>query len=100
LATACYRVVQEAITNVVKHAEATQVEAELTLGDELNVTVSDDGRGFDVAEAQEKARQGVAAGLAGMLERVSLLNGLLWIDSAPGQGTKVRACFPLQGGGA
>jgi PAS domain S-box-containing protein len=100
LETACYRVVQEAITNVVKHAEASQVEVELALGDELNVTVSDDGRGFDVTGAQDKARHGAAAGLGGMLERVSLLNGLLWIDSAPGQGTKVRACFPLQGGRA
>ena len=52
----------------------------------------------EVSRAQDKARRGVAAGLAGMLERVSLLNGLLWIDSAPGEGTKVRACFPLQGG--
>jgi signal transduction histidine kinase len=91
-------VVQEAITNVVKHGEASLVEVELTLGDELNVTISDNGRGFDVSGAEEKGRHGAAAGLAGMLERVGLLNGLLWIDSMPGQGTKVRACFPLKGG--
>lgn len=100
LETACYRVVQEAITNVVKHADASHVEVELTHGDELNVTISDDGRGFEVGGAEEKARHGAAAGLAGMLERVGLLEGLLWIDSTPGHGTKVRACFPMKRGDA
>jgi PAS domain S-box-containing protein len=100
LETACYRVVQEAITNVVKHAAAAHVDVELTQGDELNVTITDDGRGFEVGGAEEKARHGAAAGLAGMLERVGLLQGLLWIDSTPGKGTAVRACFPLKGGEA
>jgi PAS domain S-box-containing protein len=94
--TALYRVVQEALTNVLKHAGARRVSVVLRRadGDALAV-VEDDGRGFDAEAAPGPAR----LGLLGMRERLALVGGALTVESAPGQGTAVFARVPLPAGG-
>jgi signal transduction histidine kinase len=90
LETAIYRIVQESLTNAVKHAEAKRVVVEVIEGrDEVHVTVRDDGRGFD------PAAPGSGFGLAGMRERVALVGGRFEISSSSA-GTSVDATFPLQ----
>lgn len=96
--TACFRVVQEAVTNVARHAGARNVWVEVAQRDgELRVSVRDDGAGFDVAGVKQRARRGEHAGLLGMEERVALAGGRLEIDSRPGDGTTITAQFALQG---
>jgi signal transduction histidine kinase len=95
-ATAAFRVAQEALTNVVRHAEARRVVVEVRRhGGELIVTVRDDGRAFDVEEARSQAVRGRSMGLLGMEERVRLAGGWLRIESRPGEGTRVEAGFPI-----
>jgi signal transduction histidine kinase len=95
--TACFRVAQEALTNVMRHAQAQHVHVELRqYGTELHLLVRDDGKGFDVRAAQERAAQGVSTGLLGMQERVWLVGGEIDINSAPARGTEIRVRFPLQ----
>jgi signal transduction histidine kinase len=62
----------------------------------LHLVVRDDGIGFDVAMAQQRAQQGTSLGLLGMRERVALLGGEVDCNSAPGRGTEVHAFFPVQ----
>ena len=89
--TACFRIVQEALSNVARHAHARHVEVMLTAQDAaLEVTVRDDGVGFEV----ERLRTGL--GLVGMGERADFAGGRLDIESAPGGGTTLRARFPLR----
>jgi signal transduction histidine kinase len=91
-ATTVYRLVQEALTNAVKHAAADRMSVEIVeAGPELTVTVRDHGSGFHPA-----AQQSGGFGLLGMEERVSLVGGRLEIDSAPGRGTTVRAWLPAR----
>jgi signal transduction histidine kinase len=86
--TACFRIAQEALSNVARHARARHVEVTLTAQDAaLEVTVRDDGVGFNV----EPLRTGL--GLVGMGERAELAGGRLDIESAPGAGTTLRARF-------
>jgi signal transduction histidine kinase len=88
--TACFRIAQEALTNVARHGRACHVEVALTAQDAgLELTIRDDGVGFNV----EKLR--TSPGLAGMGERAELAGGRLDIESAPGAGTTLRARFPL-----
>jgi len=88
--TACFRIVQEALSNAALHARARHVEVTLTAQDvALEVTIRDDGVGFNV----ELLRTGL--GLVGMGERAELAGGCLDIQSAPGAGTTLRARFPL-----
>jgi PAS domain S-box-containing protein len=101
LETACFRVVQEALTNVLRHAEARHVKVILRRqGEELCVSVRDDGVGFDVAAARARAAQGASLGLLGMQERVQLLGGTMDIHSVPGRGTEIRIQFPVMAAGA
>ena len=89
--TALYRIVQEALTNVVKHAEAAHVSIVLTRKQEsVVVMIEDDGRGFDPAESSVDR-----LGLLGMRERVQLLDGSLQVEAAPGSGTTLIVEFPL-----
>jgi len=89
--TALYRLVQEALTNVLKHAEAHAVSILLSLQDgAVRALVEDDGRGFTPGESRTDA-----LGLLGMQERLSFLGGELTIESRPGAGTTVRALLPL-----
>ncbi len=94
--TACFRVAQEAVTNIVRHASASSVRVELQQRDEvLYMTISDDGQGFDVQEAISRATRGESIGLLGMQERVQLLGGKLELFSTTGQGSIVRTHFPV-----
>ena len=91
LEAAVYRTVQEALTNAVKHGHARRAVVEIHEDDTtVYVTVRDDGAGFDPAERTD------GFGLLGMRERVQLLDGTLDIASAPGEGTTVRASFPVR----
>jgi PAS domain S-box-containing protein len=94
--TACFRVAQEALTNVVRHARAQTVSVELHREPEfLHLIVRDDGIGFDVAVALDRAQRGASLGLVGMRERVSLVGGELEWRSTPRRGTEVHAFFPI-----
>jgi signal transduction histidine kinase len=87
--TTVYRVVQEALTNVVKHANATTVTVRVTEQDgTVDVLVTDDGRGFPVDGTTD------GFGLIGMRERIRLAGGRHEIASEPGRGTSVRAVIP------
>jgi two-component system sensor histidine kinase UhpB len=89
-----YRVVQEALTNAAKHADARHVRVELRRRpDEVVAMVEDDGRGFDVEETMRSRERGL--GLFGMQERMALVQGELLIDSAPGRGTRIDARVPM-----
>jgi signal transduction histidine kinase len=91
LDTAIYRLVQEALTNVAKHAEAKRVRIMVIEGDKnVVVTVEDDGVGF------ERDSSHAGFGLTGMQERVSLLSGELSVTSEAGRGTRVEASIPVR----
>ncbi|HEU4642020.1 MAG TPA: sensor histidine kinase [Gemmatimonadaceae bacterium] len=93
VASVLYRVAQEALGNVVRHAAASSVVVLLRVGAETaTLEVADDGRGFDVEEAEAR-RPGM--GLFSMQERVALVNGHLDVTSAPGDGTRVVASVPF-----
>jgi PAS domain S-box-containing protein len=95
--TECFRVAQEALTNVVKHAKAHTVNVELSQNEEqLHLSVRDDGVGFDLARLREQAVRGASLGLLSMEERATLAGGGLQYHSTPGQGTEVHAWFPLK----
>jgi len=93
---ALFRLVQEALTNVVKHAGASRVwvTVETTGGQEIKLSVKDDGAGFDPSSVQPGAG-GSKFGLVGMRERTELLGGSIDIQSAPGRGAKLTFLFPL-----
>lgn len=95
LEVAAYRIVQEALTNAVRHARAASCEVRVARMDGvLQIEVRDDGIGFDVESAMHgEGRQGV--GLVGMRERAELLRGRVSVESAVGRGTVVRAVLPV-----
>jgi PAS domain S-box-containing protein len=94
--TACFRVAQEAINNVVRHARARNVWVRLfDAAGRLTLSVRDDGSGFDVESVRGRAASGASLGLVGMEERIALAGGSLELRAAPGQGTVVLATFPL-----
>lgn len=94
--TICFRIVQEALTNIVRHAHAQQVTVELRQTDsQLEMIVRDDGRGFDVRTARVQALRGASLGLLSMEERVRLGHGQIEIESVPAQGTTIRVRLPL-----
>jgi two-component system, NarL family, sensor histidine kinase UhpB len=93
--TTLYRVVQEALTNVLKHAQSTRVSLILrATSDSVLAIIEDNGKGFD-ADAMLCADPHDKLGLVGMQERVLLVNGTLHIESLPGQGTTVYVRVPL-----
>jgi two-component system sensor kinase len=93
IAVAAYRVVQEALTNVARYAEVAEVLVAVWIkGSWLVVSVEDQGRGFDL-DAVVAMR--ITRGLAGMRERIALLDGHLMVDSTPGQGARVLVELPL-----
>jgi PAS domain S-box-containing protein len=92
VATVAYRIAQESLTNVARHAAAGRVAVALRAGAGLlELTIRDDGRGFDHCRLGDSE----ALGLAGMRERAGLVGGQLEIDSGPGQGTCIRFRMPL-----
>jgi len=95
--TECFRVAQEALTNVVRHAHAKEIAVELRKGDEqLHLRVRDNGIGFEVGAVREKAVRGASLGLLSMEERAALAGVGLEFTSVLGQGTEVHAWFPLK----
>lgn len=90
---ALYRVAQESVRNVERHAQATVASIRLTRdGTQMRLEVIDDGIGFDVSDAEER-RPGM--GLFSARERLALVNGTLRVDSAPGAGTRILAIVPV-----
>jgi two-component system sensor histidine kinase UhpB len=95
LAIACFRVVQEALTNVIRHARAQHVWIELNQTDSaLELAVRDDGVGFDVAKTLDQAPSRGHLGLLGMKERIQILGGEIEVASEPGHGTRIRISLP------
>jgi PAS domain S-box-containing protein len=96
LETTCFRVVQEALTNIMRHSQAQKVCVELHQREaELVLRVCDDGVGFDVQAALENATGGSSLGLLGIQERIWQVGGQIAIQSAPGGGTDIQARLPL-----
>ncbi|HEX7972891.1 MAG TPA: ATP-binding protein [Anaerolineales bacterium] len=94
--TVCFRVVQEALTNVVRHALASQVQVHLARqANRVELVIRDNGIGFDVQAVRGRAPTDSSLGLLGMQERVQLIGGQIEIRSDPEQGTEIRATFPL-----
>jgi signal transduction histidine kinase len=94
MATAAYRITQEAITNVARHASASRVEVALkACNSTLTLAIVDDGRGFNPRDLSDSEGLGVA----GMRERASLVGGTLEVYSEPGKGCKVLFEVPLDG---
>jgi len=96
--TALFRVAQEALTNVARHAEATKVSLLIReISGVIRMEIRDNGKSFDV-EKVLSAKSPKRLGLLGMKERVEMIGGILSIDSAPDKGTTVRAEIPFEQG--
>jgi signal transduction histidine kinase len=93
-----FRVVQEAMRNVMKHAGATRVAVTLAARrSKLTLTIEDNGKSFDVESRSVAALSEKRMGLLGMTERVKLLNGKMRIQSIPNRGTTICVEIPLEG---
>lgn len=93
--TAAYRIVQESLTNCAKYAQAARIDVTLAQdGNQVTVTISDNGQGFDVGKTMHAPRASMF-GLPSMRERALLLNGSFVVYSRPGGGTTVTARLPL-----
>jgi PAS domain S-box-containing protein len=90
--TAVYRIVQEALTNVARHAETTQVNVQILADGQVTVLIEDAGKGFDVGAV---LAHHASTGVSGMRERAELLSGEFLIESQPGEGTRVLVEIPL-----
>lgn len=91
-----YRIAQEALMNVAKHAQASHVQIDLDRSpEEVRLSIRDDGSGFDLASATVRDDRGVGLGLFGMEERAHLVGGALSIVTAPGNATQILARVPL-----
>jgi signal transduction histidine kinase len=91
-AIALYRVFQESLTNIARHAQATRVEAQVTASDgRLVLRIRDDGRGI----TSEEVLGAKSLGLTGMRERIGLLGGQVRVEGTPGQGTTVVVELPV-----
>jgi signal transduction histidine kinase len=98
--TACFRIAQEALTNVLRHAGARNVEIVLSIVDgRLRMEISDDGTGFDVGEQYELSIRGESSGLLNMQERAALIGGRLELRSSPGS-TRILLDMPMELEGA
>ncbi len=97
--TALFRVVQEAINNTVKHAEAHSVVLSIEYApDAINIEVEDDGKGFDPVAVSLQSDKARGLGLLGMEERITLIGGRFYIESQPGRGTHLTMSVPLPEG--
>jgi signal transduction histidine kinase len=93
---AVFRIAQESLTNVAKHARASRVRVSLRrVGDGVCLEIADNGKSFR-ADSRNIAKQKQRLGLLGMQERVRLVNGLFSIRPKPGRGTTVRVVIPFQ----
>ena len=97
LETACFRIAQEALTNVVRHANASQVLVQLSKeGNVLILTIKDDGRGFDLEGIRHREPRAATLGLCSMHERAHAAGGTIEIDSKLSRGTELRFRLPLE----
>jgi signal transduction histidine kinase len=97
--TALFRITQEAINNIEKHAHAQETAICLELqADQVSLSIQDDGQGFDVEQVLRGEGKTCGLGLLGMRERATLLGGSLRIDSGPGHGTRIRVEVPVDRG--
>lgn len=95
--TACFRIVQESLTNIARYAHAKLVRVKVVQDSKMvQVEVADDGIGFATASAFSRASKGGSFGVLGMRERAELLGGRFQLDSSPGQGTLIRVTIPWQ----
>ena len=92
---AVYRIVQEALNNVVKHAQAKHVQVHLRFAAALSVSIHDDGRGFAMPDRVDALTDRGHFGLIGMRERAELIGARFSLLSSPGQGTTVEMVLPL-----
>ncbi|MDD3296314.1 MAG: sensor histidine kinase [Candidatus Omnitrophica bacterium] len=91
-----YRIVQEAITNIFKHAHCNKVKVELFLNQKnLELVMEDNGKGFDIDD-YKKQNNFAKLGLRGIQERVDILGGKFFVKSSPGKGTRLSVVFPLE----
>jgi len=94
--TACFRIVQESLTNIARHAQAQTVTVELARHDQvLELIIQDDGSGFDLDLISRAKNEGTSLGLIGMEERAMLIGGCLMINSSPDCGTQIKLTVPL-----
>lgn len=97
LETACFRIAQEALTNIARHARANRPVVQLAIEDEeLVLKVRDDGVGFDTESLRKRASHFVTLGLVGMQERAHAAGGTIDINSAVSRGTEIRFSVPLE----
>jgi PAS domain S-box-containing protein len=95
--TACFRIAQEALTNVARHAQASHIIVQLAKeGSTLLLSIKDDGVGFDVESLRKGAPRAATLGLVSMQERAHVAGGTIEIDSATSKGTEVRFMLPLE----
>jgi PAS domain S-box-containing protein len=95
--TACFRIAQEALTNVVRHAQASQVVLQLVkCGNVLFLSIKDDGIGFDLATLRKRAPRAATLGIISMQERAHAAGGTIEIDSTGSQGTEIRFSLNLE----
>ena len=95
LETACFRIVQEGVTNIVRHARATRISVRLErVVTDLVLLITDDGAGFDMRRVRTGSGMSTL-GLRGMEERAHAVGGTITIDSAPALGTKICVRFPI-----
>ncbi len=95
--TACYRIAQEALNNVVKHSGASRIAVVVKCSEsEFRLLISDDGVGFDFQSALCRSKGGDSFGLLGMRERAALVGGRVEVVSSPGAGTLVSSTFPFE----
>jgi signal transduction histidine kinase len=93
--TVCYRIVQEALTNIARHSGAANVKIEISeQGHELHLVIKDDGQGFDVERSLKEAALGKSTGLLGMQERAVQIGGRVEIQSKESHGTTIYGYFP------
>jgi len=96
--TALYRIIQEALTNISRHSEASHVHLNLSCQDSnISATIEDNGIGFEVDQILTFASEGKGVGLVAIQERVAALDGRFDIHSAPGLGTRLSVRLPILG---
>jgi PAS domain S-box-containing protein len=96
LQTTAFRIAQEAITNVLRHAGAQSVGVNLSIeAGQLLMRIVDDGKGFDLTEIERRSQPDAGFGLIGMKERAALVGGALHVISSPGKGTAIEVFLPL-----
>lgn len=95
--TACFRIAQEALTNIARHAQASQVRLELVrIGHVLLLSIKDDGVGFDLESLRKRAPRAATLGLISMQERAHAAGGTIEINSASSKGTEIRFSLNLE----